>query len=68
MATVAPDLHVREEASTDSAIVGLAAAEDYYPVLSQETGWVKIQLSVDTTVTFLLIMSQSASSQDAQSH
>ena len=42
-------LHVREEASTDSAIVGLAAAEDYYPVLSQETGWVKIQLSVDTS-------------------
>ena len=34
-------LHVREE--------GLAAAEDYYPVLSQETGWVKIQLSVDTS-------------------
>lgn len=42
-------LHVREEASTDSTIVGLAAAEDYYPVLSQETGWVKIQLSVDTS-------------------
>ena len=42
-------LHVREEPSTDSAIVGLAAAEDYYPVLSQETGWVKIQLSVDTS-------------------
>lgn len=42
-------LHVREKASTDSAIVGLAAAEDYYPVLSQETGWVKIQLSVDTS-------------------
>ena len=60
-------LHVREEASTDSAIVGLAAAEDYYPVLSQETGWVKIQLSVEPPVTFLLIMSQSASSQDAQS-
>lgn len=42
-------LNVREEASTESAIVGLAAAEDYYPVLSQEDGWVKIQLSVDTS-------------------
>ncbi len=42
-------LHVREEASTDSAIVGLAASEDYYPVLSQEDGWVKIQLTVDTS-------------------
>lgn len=42
-------LHVREEASTDSAIVGLAAAEDYYPVLSQETGWVKTSFPVDTS-------------------
>lgn len=42
-------LNVREEPSTESAIVGLAAAEDYYPVLSQEDGWVKIQLSVDTS-------------------
>ena len=59
-------LHVREEASTDSAIVGLAAAEDYYPVLSQETGS-KSSFPLTPPVTFLLIMSQSASSQDAQS-
>ena len=60
-------LHVREEASTDSAIVGLAAAEDYYPVLSQETGWVKIQLSVDTSGYVSSDYVTISVSQDAQS-
>lgn len=42
-------LHVREQASTDSAIIDLAAADDYYPVLEETDGWVKIQLTSDKT-------------------
>lgn len=41
-------LHVREQPSTDSEIIGLAAADDYYPVLEESDGWIKIQLSSDT--------------------
>ena len=42
-------LNVREEPSTDSAIVALAAGDDYYPVLSEDDEWAKIQLSADTS-------------------
>lgn len=41
-------LHVRETPSTDAAIIGLAAADDYYPVLEESDGWIKVQLSSDT--------------------
>lgn len=60
-------LHVREEASTDSAIVGLAAAEDYYPVLVRKLDGSKSSFPSTLPVTFLLIMSQSASNQDVRS-
>lgn len=40
-------LRVRSEPSTDSAIVGLANADDYYPVLEEINGWAKIQLSAE---------------------
>ena len=42
-------LHVRETPSTDAAIIGLAAADDYYPVLEESDGWIKVQLSSDTS-------------------
>lgn len=41
-------LNVRKEPSTDSVIVGLAAADDYYPVLEEKDGWAKIHLTSDT--------------------
>lgn len=42
-------LNIREQPDTSAPIIGLAASEDYYPVLSEENGWAKIQLSADTT-------------------
>ena len=42
-------LHVRETPSTDAAIIGLAAADDYYPVLEESDGWIRVQLSSDTS-------------------
>lgn len=42
-------LNVRKEPTTDSVIVGLAAADDYYPVLEEKDGWAKIHLSSDTS-------------------
>lgn len=42
-------LNVREEPSTESAIVGLAAGDDYYPVLEEKDGWAKIQLASDSS-------------------
>lgn len=42
-------LNVRERPTTDSEIVGLAAGDDYYPVLEEADGWAKIQLSADTS-------------------
>lgn len=43
----AETLRVRSEPSTDSSIVGLANADDYYPVLEENNGWAKIQLSAE---------------------
>ncbi|EEQ61726.1 SH3 domain protein [Clostridiales bacterium 1_7_47FAA] len=42
-------LNVREEPTTESAIIGLAAGDDYYPVLEEKDGWAKIQLASDTS-------------------
>lgn len=42
-------LNVRKEPTTDSVIVGLAAADDYYPVLEEKDGWAKIHLTSDTS-------------------
>lgn len=42
-------LNVRDQPTTDSDIVGLAAGDDYYPVLEESDGWAKIQLSADTS-------------------
>lgn len=41
-------LNIREQPNTSSAIIGLAAEDDYYPVLREADGWAKIQLSPDT--------------------
>lgn len=42
-------LRVREEPSTDSPVIGLADANDYYPVLEESDGWAKIQLAADNS-------------------
>ena len=42
-------LNVREEPTTESTIIGLAAGDDYYPVLEEKDGWAKIQLASDTS-------------------
>lgn len=41
-------LNVRETPSTDAAIVGQVAKDEYYPVLKEEDEWALIQLSADT--------------------
>lgn len=43
----AETLRVRSEPSTEASIVGLANADDYYPVLEEADGWAKIQLSAE---------------------
>lgn len=42
-------LNVRENPTTESTIIGLAAGDDYYPVLEEKDGWAKIQLASDTS-------------------
>lgn len=45
----ATTLNIRETPSTTSDILKQAAAGDTFPVLSEDNGWVQIQLSADTT-------------------